>query len=83
MKVVYKGQMQRVLHRGAPSDNPAANRLTERLRVPYEFIRGMPVEVTREEDVAMFEQMAKANPETWEIVTIKKKVAKALGGGDD
>ena len=67
MKVVYKGGMQRVLHRGIKMDRGAS---------PYEFVQNLPVEVENEDDLAMFKKMAGTNPETWEVIDLPKKMAK-------
>ena len=77
MKVVYKGGMQRVLHRGVKMDRAAR---------PYEFIQNLPLEVANEDDLAMFKGMAETNPETWEVIDLPKKVAKIarkIIGGDE
>ena len=72
MKVMYKGNQSKVRHRGKFT----RGRHNE---YPLEFPRNCPVEVTDPGDQAMFQRMAKTNPETWEIVdTPAKKVVTKL-----
>jgi hypothetical protein len=62
-KVSYIGSRRVIRHNGArPRTGPYGTR-------PYEFFRGVPVEVDGE-DLAMFAQMAATNPDTWQVERI-------------
>lgn len=72
-EVKYKGPEAFVDHRGAPVRKAFQQR-------PYRFVSGDWIEV-EEEDFAMFEGMAKKNPDLWEVrspARAVKKIARAV-----